>query len=138
MIGSPTSSPLSLARSLKSPKLMMPLPLPGEGESPGMSPITPGGIGLGLGSSFNGAAASLGAGNTNEAMDAPVVDGALPPLRDVRKFMRRCPKLVVLGECRWPIVVPGIDSWGRVVRAHRARSVGCTSRGCQERSRDQG
>lgn len=95
-VGSPTSSPLSLARSLKSPKLVLPVPLPVptavEGESPGIaSPVTPsvGSLGLGL--------ASFGAGNTNEQMGVAAVDGVVPPLRDVRKFVRRCPKLVLLG-----------------------------------------
>lgn len=96
-VGSPTSSPLSLARSLKSPKLVLPVPLPApaaaEGESPGAgSPVTPsvGSLGLGL--------QSFGAGNTNEQMEVAAVDGVIPPLRDVRKFVRRCPKLVLLGE----------------------------------------
>ncbi|CAE6419373.1 unnamed protein product [Rhizoctonia solani] len=79
MIGSPTSSPLSLTRSLKSPaKLVISVPLP-ESESPVASPV-------------------VGAGNTNEVLlDNTVHDAVVPPLRDVRKFMRRCPKLVLLG-----------------------------------------
>ncbi|KAJ1304365.1 hypothetical protein OPQ81_005519 [Rhizoctonia solani] len=77
MIGSPTSSPLLLTRSLKSPaKLVVPVPLP-ESDSPVASPV-------------------VGAGNTNEALDNTTLDAMIPPLRDVRKFMRRCPKLVVL------------------------------------------
>ncbi|CEL61096.1 hypothetical protein RSOLAG1IB_04336 [Rhizoctonia solani AG-1 IB] len=77
MIGSPTSSPLLLTRSLKSPaKLVLPVPLP-ESESPVTSPV-------------------VGAGNTNEVIESPTVDTVVPPLRDVRKFVRRCPKLVLL------------------------------------------
>ncbi|CAE6440152.1 unnamed protein product [Rhizoctonia solani] len=77
MIGSPTSSPLSLTRSLKSPaKLVISVPLP-ESESLAASPV-------------------VGAGNTNEVLDSTVLDTVIPPLRDVRKFMRRCPKLVLL------------------------------------------
>ncbi|KAF8756904.1 Glycosyltransferase like family 2 [Rhizoctonia solani] len=38
-----------------------------------------------------------GCGNTNEVIiDSSTVDTVVPPLRDVRKFMRRCPKLVLL------------------------------------------
>ncbi|KAG8687361.1 peroxin, partial [Ceratobasidium sp. 395] len=89
-IGSPTSSPLSLARSLKSPKLVMPLPLPTAGTNGDVmdSPVTPGGS-LAMAQSF-------GAGNMNEQMETAGVDAVLPPLRDVRKFVRRCPKLVLL------------------------------------------
>ncbi|KAG9098421.1 peroxin [Ceratobasidium sp. 370] len=89
-IGSPTSSPLSLARSLKSPKLVTPLPLPTVTTTVDVmeSPVTPGGS-LGMAQSF-------GAGNMNERMETAVVDAVLPPLRDVRKFVRRCPKLVLL------------------------------------------
>ncbi|CAE6508857.1 unnamed protein product [Rhizoctonia solani] len=77
MIGSPTSSPLSLTRSLKSPaKIIVPVPLP-ESESPAASPV-------------------VGAGNTNEVLDHATLDALVPPLREVRKFMRRCPKLVLL------------------------------------------
>ncbi|QRW08089.1 hypothetical protein RhiLY_07088 [Ceratobasidium sp. AG-Ba] len=87
-IGSPTSSPLSLARSLKSPKLVMPVLLPTNGEVETQSPVTPGGS--------LGGVQSFGAGNTNEQMDTAAADTVLPPLRDVRKFMRRSPKLVLL------------------------------------------
>ncbi|KAG8746975.1 peroxin [Ceratobasidium sp. 414] len=89
-IVSPTSSPLSLARSLKSPKLAMPLPLPTATTTVDVmeSPVTPGGS-LSMAQSF-------GAGNMNERMETVVVDAVLPPLRDVRKFVRRCPKLVLL------------------------------------------
>ncbi|KAH7339403.1 hypothetical protein B0J17DRAFT_654973 [Rhizoctonia solani] len=77
MIGSPTSSPLLLTRSLKSPaQLVVPVPLP-ESESPIASPM-------------------VGAGNTNEALENTTFDAVVPPLRDVRKFMRRCPKLILL------------------------------------------
>lgn len=89
VIGSPTNSPLLLTRSLKSPKLVMPVPLPTNED--GASPITPGGAALSLGTA-NGI---LGAGNMNETIDTGA-DSVLPPLRDVRKFMRRCPKLVLL------------------------------------------
>ncbi|KAG8740601.1 peroxin [Ceratobasidium sp. 428] len=89
-IGSPTSSPLSLARSLKSPKLAMPLPLPTAATNGDVmdSPVTPGGS-LAMAQSF-------GAGNMNEQMETAGVDAVLPPLRDVRKFVRRCPKLVLV------------------------------------------
>jgi hypothetical protein len=98
-IGSPTSSPIFLARSLKSPKLAMPVPLPGVGPASGdiESPVTPGGS--------LGALQSFGAGNTNEQMEAVVVDAVLPPLRDVRKFVRRCPKLVLLGRWNFNFVI---------------------------------
>ncbi|KAG9107524.1 peroxin, partial [Ceratobasidium sp. 392] len=87
-IGSPTSSPLSLARSLKSPKLVMPLPLPTVTTNGDVmdSPVTPGGSLM---------AQSFGAGNMNDQMET-AADAVLPPLRDIRKFVRRCPKLLLL------------------------------------------